>query len=187
MAFSLRPAKRQYLYVFPPQKAISCLAWGTCAWCRGAGDRGQRQETDAAGNSLSASRIHTSLLPEWKTIPTLFCTTVSSGRKNPLPSVTHCVRLGGIVASLLAGRVRKARDLMAPPIGFSNKLFSVPASLLLFKILVFPVPEAIPMILQGTFMNTPCSPLFNTHKQFLFSDKLFAVSHPAFWSSRIMV
>lgn len=28
--------------------------------------------------------------PEWKTIPTLFRTTVSSGRKNPLPSVTLC-------------------------------------------------------------------------------------------------
>lgn len=73
---------------------------------------------------------------------------------------------------LTAGWKRKARNLMA-----FHRIFSVPASLLLFKVLVLLVPEDS----TRHFTNKPCRPLTNTREQFLFSGKLFAIPPPPFF------
>lgn len=104
----------------------------------GARELESEDEKRAGKRSLSAQDSDFSA-SSMETHPHLLCA-VSSGRKNCLPSITYCVGLGGIVAQLLAGRESEARDLKAPT-GFSKKLFSVPASVLLFMALVFPIPD----------------------------------------------
>lgn len=155
MTFSWGPDKCQYLQVFSPEasvlpeQAISPLTCGAEAWCQGAGTETEKRAGELR-NGVSALRTQTSPPAAWKPIPTLLCT-VSSGRKNPLPSITCCVGLKRRGCLTVGWKGEEGEGSHGSFYRVFKKLSSVPASLLLFTVLVFPIPnDSVRHFLQHT-------------------------------------